>query len=126
MKSGDHSMNPKEATQIIRMQEWSQIIHDRVQSGQSVSQYCTERGLSKNAYFYWLKKIKCHVLKSAEPTFVEISDQIQSGCQKKEDKNAAFFHSSKVAIQFHGAEIQMDESVSEEFLTKLFRVIRNA
>ena len=119
-------MNPKEATQIVRMQEWSQIIHDRVQSGQSVSQYCTEHGLSKNAYFYWLKKIKCHVLESVEPAFVEISDQIQSDCQEREDAHAASCPASKVVIRSHGAEIEIDESVSEEFLTKIFRVIRNA
>ena len=47
-------MNTKLAT--IRMQtgQWADIIKDCKESGLKVDDYCTQHGLSRNAYFHWL------------------------------------------------------------------------
>jgi len=40
------------------MAQWAQVIQDRKYSGENVKNYCENRGLSRDAYFYWQKKIK--------------------------------------------------------------------
>ena len=64
--------NTKLATKTLRTQHWAEIIHDCKNSGLTVLQYCQEHGLSKNAYFYWLKRVKAAALESAGIDFVEL------------------------------------------------------
>lgn len=51
-------MNTKLATSQIRLKNWAAIIQDRKQSGLSVNDYCSQHQLSRDAYYYWLRKIK--------------------------------------------------------------------
>lgn len=55
-------MNPKLATSQIRLKNWAAIIQDRKQSGLSVNDYCSQHQLSRDAYYYWLCKIKENLL----------------------------------------------------------------
>lgn len=40
------------------MAQWAQVIQERKASGENVKEYCQNRGLSRDAYFYWQKKLK--------------------------------------------------------------------
>ena len=51
-------MNTKLATSRIRTGQWADIIKDCKRSGLKVDDYCAWHGLSRNAYFYWLRKVK--------------------------------------------------------------------
>ena len=55
-------MNPKLATSQIRLKNWAAIIQDRKQSDLSVNDYCSQHQLSRDAYYYWLCKIKENLL----------------------------------------------------------------
>ena len=47
-------MNTKLATSRMRTGQWADIIKDCKESGLKVDDYCTQHGLSRNAYFHWL------------------------------------------------------------------------
>ena len=64
-------MNTKLATAQIRLQNWMVTIRDRQNSGLSVKDYCQQNHISKDAYYYWLRKIKAAALE--ESGFVEIN-----------------------------------------------------
>ena len=63
-------MNTKLATRQIRLNEWAVIIKDCKASGQKVDIYCEQHGLSRDAYYYWLRKVKEAALTQAG--FVEL------------------------------------------------------
>ena len=42
----------------MRAGQWADIIRDYKESGLKVDDYCTWNGLSRNAYFCWLLKVK--------------------------------------------------------------------
>ena len=63
-------MNTKLATRQIWSHEWAAIIKDCKASGQKVDIYCEQHGLSRDAYYYWLCKVKEAALKQAG--FVEL------------------------------------------------------
>lgn len=41
-----------------RMAQWAQTIKTRIERGQSIKDFCRVEGISKNAYFYWQKKLR--------------------------------------------------------------------
>ena len=42
----------------LHMQQWTAIIEDRIASGLKINEYCEKNQLSRNSYFYWLRKIR--------------------------------------------------------------------
>ena len=42
----------------LHMQQWTAIIEDRIASGLKIDEYCEKNQLSRNSYFYWLRKIR--------------------------------------------------------------------
>lgn len=64
-------MNTKAATTQIRIQQWTEIIQDRNTSGLTVDDYCESHGLSRNQYYYWLRRVKARILEST-PQIVEL------------------------------------------------------
>ena len=58
------------------MQLWSGMIRERVESGQSIRNWCRENGISENSYYYRLKKIRqaaCQVMEQGHaPTLAEV------------------------------------------------------
>lgn len=45
-------------TKNVRLQQWMSIIQDCKSSGLKVDDYCLEHNISRNAYYYWLRKVK--------------------------------------------------------------------
>ena len=65
-------------TQNVRLQQWTAIIQARQASGLKVDDYCSEHNISRNAYYYWLRKVKAAAIENSgkslcgsEPIFPE-------------------------------------------------------
>ena len=73
-------MNTQLATTQIRLANWANIIHARNESGLSINEYCRQNGLSRGAYFYWLRKLRTAALESAGTRFVEVQNPVPEIC----------------------------------------------
>ena len=51
-------MGMREETRRIRLQEWSRIIQNRIESGLTIDKYCSEHNISRDAYMYWLRQLR--------------------------------------------------------------------
>jgi len=51
-------MNARKLAAEYKMGQWVQIIQDRKSSGKSVKDFCRDRNISKDSYFYWQKKLR--------------------------------------------------------------------
>ncbi len=51
-------MNTREIAQEYRLQHWAKAMQEKAQSGQSVLDFCQTRSISRNAYFYWQRKLR--------------------------------------------------------------------
>ena len=69
-------MDTKLATIPIRTKQWASIIQDCRSSGLKVDDYCEQYSLSRNAYYYWQRKVKEAALSQAG--FVEIQDTLKA------------------------------------------------
>ena len=51
-------MYTRKVTNDYRLSQWAQVMQERRNSGQSVKEFCERSGVSRNAYFYWQKKLR--------------------------------------------------------------------
>ena len=51
-------MDSTNVTKNYRMSQWMEIIKRRQSSGKTVEAFCEEEGISKNAYYYWQRKLR--------------------------------------------------------------------
>ena len=69
-------MKPSEVNQEYHLQDWSSMIQERQASGLSIKNWCAERGLSENTYYYRLRRLReaaCTTLeKMQEATITEL------------------------------------------------------
>ena len=108
-------MNTKLATSRMRTGQWADIIKDCKESGLKVDDYCAQHGLSRNAYFYWLRKVKEAAL--SQSGFVEVRQQVEvSSC----------YPSPKLTASVNEIVLGIDENTPMDLLTNVIKVLKNA
>ena len=110
-------MNTKLATTQIRMTEWAAIIKDCKSSGMKVDDYCQLHDISRDAYYYWLRKVKTTALQQAG--FVELSLP-----EVKPVPGTDF--TTQLVIKAAGNEICINNDTPAELITRVLDVIRHA
>ena len=100
------------------------IIKDCKASGQKVDIYCEQHGLSRDAYYYWLRKVKEAALTQAG--FVELpaltSEQIPA---KTIEKGTSAFETQMI-IKINEIEFCVNENSSSELISRMLEIIRHA
>jgi len=51
-------MDTRQVAAEYRLSQWAQKIQRRVESRQSIKEYCETMGVSRNTYFYWQRKVR--------------------------------------------------------------------
>ena len=110
-------MNTKLATSQIRLKNWAAIIQDRKQSGLSVNDYCSQHQLSRDAYYYWLRKVKTAALQQVG--FVELPMP-----EAKPVPTTDF--TTQMVIKAAGNEISINNDTPTELITRVLEVIHHA
>ena len=116
----------------LHMQQWTAIIEDRLASGLKIDEYCEKNQLSRNSYFYWLRKTSVlpdnnDLLPASVSTgaLVELvpSSKHNDAIPKIEvpDEEAKSF-----GFSVNGISITVGRDISEEMLSKIMRAARNA
>ncbi|OUO78454.1 hypothetical protein B5F53_11010 [Blautia sp. An249] len=100
------------------------IIKECNASGQKVALYCEQHGLSRDAHYYWLRKVKEAALKQAD--FVELPalkpEQLPAKAVEKE--SSAF--EIQMIIKIKEIEFCVNENSSSELVSRMPEVIRYA
>lgn len=110
-------MNTKLATTQIRITEWTAVIKDCRSSGMKVDDYCQLHGISRDAYYYWLRKVKTAALQQAG--FVELP--------MTENKPALTTDfTAQMVIKAGGNEISINNDTPAELIAKVLEVIHHA
>ena len=110
-------MNTKLATTQIRITEWAAIIKDCKSSGLKVDEYCQQHDISRDAYYYWLRKVKTAALQQAD--FVELP------VPEVKSVPAAVF-AAQMVIKAAGNEISINNDTPTELISRILEVIHHA
>jgi len=114
-------MDTQKVTSEYRLSQWAQVIQARLDSGQSVKDFCLANGISRNAYFYWQKKLReaaCTELAGAE----ESRNIVPSGWMQLAPKQV---HPAKetLDIEINGCNVTVNTETDFELLKKVCRVL---
>lgn len=122
----------------LHMQHWTAIIEGQLAFGLKIDEYCEKNQLSRNSYFYWLRKIREERATSVFPdnngllpasvSTGALVEPVPSSkhndvipkieVQDEEAKNFGF--------SVNGISITVGRDISEEMLSKIMRAARNA
>lgn len=113
-------MNTRKVAAEYRLSQWVHVIQEQKCSGLNIKEFCQEKGLNRNAYFYWQRKIRkatCEgLLKLGETT-----DIVPVGWMQLEKKQAT---GTTLDIEIGGCHITVDEKTDPELLKKVCRILR--
>lgn len=113
-----NELTAQEATKQVRLRQWQQIITERQSSGLTVEEYCKRNGLTKDKYFYWLRKCKEAMIENHPTVFAELTPAVAAG--------EIFSSRSAITLNLNGVNIELNGGVDEDMLTVVIRAVRNA
>ena len=121
-------MNARQKLHQVHLQEWTVRFADQKASGLTVLQWCEQNNLSFHTYNYWKHLLKEEVVDQALPDIVPVSvpalsESVHSLEITKPEIRSIRSNSSNVKMQVNGISIEIDASVSEEFLSKLIKAV---
>ena len=117
-------MTIPEAKRIARINEWSQLIHERQQSGQSVRAWCRKNGIRENSYYYWLRIIREEALRETENrsgALVRVEPEKLTGETVSPQPS-----SGGIVIRAHGVEAEFPSGTDIGILASFVKAIRHA
>lgn len=116
-------MDTQKVAAEYRLSQWAQVIQARLDSGQSVKDFCQTAGISRNAYFYWQKKLReaaCTELSKTE----EPRNIVPSGWMQLTPKQAQHTKES-LDIEINGCHVTVNAQTDPELLKKVCRTLRS-
>ena len=110
----------------FRLSGWGEAVKERIASGQSISAFCKERGISKTTYYYRQKKVR-------EAACVEIAKAqrssgalVPSGWMPLTGLVAEpVTADSTLAIEVGGCNITANAGTDAELLVKVCRALKS-
>lgn len=114
-------MDIQKVTAEYRLSRWMQMIQEHQSSGQSIKDFCQKKGISKNAYYYWQRKLRkaaCVELSKLQEGPVNcIPEGWMQLTQGQETK-------SMLNIEVGGCRVTVDAETDTELLKKVCLILR--
>ena len=99
-----------EVRDVYRAETWTTLIQECNNSLLTKREFCRQRGISEKSYYYWLRKLRNQVAKTAESHLRKLDPT-----QTEED----ILH-----IRYHGAELRLPSGVDMDVVAALLRSIQ--
>ena len=128
-------MNAKQKLHQAHLQEWASRFADQKASGLTVKQWCEQNHFSIHTYNYWKHLLKEEVVDQLLPDIVPLPAPtvaapvlpLEPDAHDSIRANRAIDSNGSTAmLTVNGISIEIDTSVSEEFLRTLIRAVRYA
>jgi putative transposase len=118
-------MNTRAAAAEYRMTQWAQAMRERTDSGESITEFCQRKGVSRNTYFYWQRKLRkatCEqIVKQEEKSLTPLGFTEVKMCGETTGKQASERVDSQLHIEILGVQITTDSAYPTDKLAALLR-----
>ena len=120
-------MNTREIATEYRLSQWAQAMQDRAANGESIQRFCENKGISKNTYFYWQRKLRetaCNQLALRQTEASGRALPAQNFTEIRVAEPAAMpgtAQPSQIHMELGGARITIDSTYPTDKLTALLR-----
>ena len=119
-------MDTRKITSDYRLSHWAQILQERRGSGLSIIDFCQEKGINKNTYFYWQKKLRvaaCTELSknTGESVNLAPSGWVQLSTMQLQPQKLK----ASLDIEINGCHVTVNSETDLELLKKICHVLRS-
>ncbi|NLV51635.1 MAG: IS66 family insertion sequence element accessory protein TnpB [Clostridiales bacterium] len=118
-------MNTREVAAEYRMAQWTQTIQARVQSGQSIKEFCASAGISRNAYFYWQRKLREAACIGHMTVQNRENGLVPNGWTQLSETTPSTVTVGTLTVEVSGCHITATAETDLELLAKVCRALRS-
>jgi len=118
-------MNTREMATQYKMTQWRQIIQDRAASGLNIREFCEQRGIARQAYHYWQKKLReaaAEQLNQPAAPGAESQALVPSGWATVTEEIAPT-EPQGLTLRVGGAEIELHQGYDEVLLASVIKTL---
>ena len=136
-------MNLKSIKYQTQIQKWTQIVQKRNQSGLRILDFCAQEGITKDAYYYWLRRVREAALESqtgidvvdTKPRLVNITPALPAeepspiqcdGISLPVVSSDANTFSTQLTITVGKAIVGVNQNTPKELLSSVMEVLARA
>ena len=115
-------MNIQKVTADYRMSQWTKVIQARQESGQNINEFCQTEGISRNAYFYWQRKLRglaCVELSKTQEAEIVPRRWVQFAAEPLQQAAGA------LDLEVNGCRITVTSGTNHDLLAKVCRTLRS-
>jgi len=120
-------MNTRKIATEYRLAQWAQLLQIRKTEGVSITEFCKTRGISRNKYFYWQRKVREVVCAQLEPSGHECRHPEPIGFTEVRVSGLATFpgsmRSEGIQMEYRGIQISVEGGYPPEMLATLIREV---
>jgi len=122
-------MNAREMTKEYRMTQWTQLIQERNEKGETIKEFCERRGISRSSYLYWLRQLRksaCEQLSvrpSGTMNACEKPTTVPAGWAICESVETAATEQKSMSVEIGNCRIIVDMDTDSELLAKVCKVL---
>jgi hypothetical protein len=112
-------MNTQLVAKEVKFAQWNALVQECMSSGLKVKDWCLQNNVSKDAYYYWLRKVREAACDSMESSFVRVPDQCIPSS----------FHSpfsTELTISIGSLTININSSTPQHLIESTIRAVTNA
>ncbi len=137
-------MNAKQKLHQAHLNEWAARFTEQKASGLTIQQWCDQNGVSIHKYHYWKHQLKEQIVDQMLPDIVQLSVSApvspsdttlsensrspaiadRANCANR--ATSANYTNANVRLCIDGVALELEPSVSEDFLRTLIRAVHYA
>jgi len=117
-------MNTREIAAEYRLSHWAQVMQERTASGQSIRAYCEAKGITRQAYFYWQRKLReAAARQMGAPEPEQSQALVPTGWAAVRLAEDAAPKAGLLTLRVGGAEIEVRQGFNEALLASVCRAL---
>jgi hypothetical protein len=113
----------RKLTNKYRLEQWTAIIQERINSGKRVDVWCEENNISRNSYYYWLRKVKLSVVKDIpikhSPHLPKVVPLIPSQPVPESSSSG-----TAIILKANGITIEIQDGASDIIIERTLKVLQ--
>lgn len=121
MKVSVSNMDVVKVSQKAKLNQMAALIQECRNSGMSVRDWCKENNFSEPSYYYWLKKIRTHIIETSEVNQVSVISETSPFVPVELNSQPPKVDESKIIIIKGDIHIELPDTINEELLINIAR-----
>ncbi len=114
-------MNSVVVKNELQLSHWAELIRECQTSGMKQTDWLQSKGITKDQYYYWRRKVRDQALDAVNASFVEMNVSAMN------DKNTDIQPTVPAAsISMGKYTLEICESASQDFLLRLLKAVCDA